>query len=374
MTGRARNNPQFDRAQLAMLGEALGRDELRSMLSGLLAEIAAIMRRIETSLGQDDRDAASRACLVLRSTASNFGAARLAAACRDFAGGIVRETSVPARLAELSDTIDKTLVALDLELGDALHKDEFALLYQPWLDVGTRRIAGCEALVRWRHPTRGLLSAMQFIPMAEESGMIAQLSGWVLRRACADATNWPAGVRLSINLSPEQYASDFLCGAVVDALDFTGFAAERLEFEIVDPLTTGDLRKLKLNLDELAGCGIGITLDRFGGSQWSLNDIRELPCTRIKIDKSLVAAVTTSARDARIVATLVAFAQGIGLAVTAEGVETAEQADAQRGLGCTEMQGFLFSRPRTAVEVEAEMRSKESRQAGRVGEPATHEN
>jgi EAL domain-containing protein (putative c-di-GMP-specific phosphodiesterase class I) len=181
-------------------------------------------------------------------------------------------------------------------------------------------------------------------------------------------------VRLSINLSPEQYASDFLCGAVVDALDFTGFAAERLEFDIVDPLTTGDLRKLKLNLDELAGCGIGITLDRFGGSQWSLNDIRELPCTRIKIDKSLVAAVTTSARDARIVATLVALALGIGLAVTAEGVETAEQAEVLRGLGCTEMQGFLFSRPRTAVEVEADTRSKESRQAGRVGEPATHEN
>jgi EAL domain-containing protein (putative c-di-GMP-specific phosphodiesterase class I) len=196
---------------------------------------------------------------------------------------------------------------------------------------------------------------MQFIPMAEESGMIAQLSGWVLRRACADAMSWPPGVKLSINLSPEQHASDFLCGAVVDALDFTGFAADRLELEIVDPLTTGDLRKLKRNLEELAGRGIGIALDRFGGSQSSLNDIRELPCTRIKIDKALVASVTRSARDARIVAMLVAFAGASGLSVTAEGVETTAQADLLRGLGCTEMQGFLFSRPHTAAEVEGDI-------------------
>jgi EAL domain-containing protein (putative c-di-GMP-specific phosphodiesterase class I) len=356
MSGRARPNPQFDRAQLAMLGEALGRDELRAMLSGLPAEIAAIMGRIEAALAEDDRDAASRASLVLRSVASNFGAARLASACREFSRGIVRETSMPARLAELSDTIDKTLVALDLELGDALRRDEFALLYQPWFEVGSGRIAGCEALARWRHPTRGLLAAMQFIPMAEESGLIAQLSGWVLRRACADAVTWPCEVKLSINLSPGQYASDYLCGAVFDALDFTGLAAERLELEILDPLTAGDLRKLKRNLEELAGRGIGIALDRFGGRQSSLNDIRELPCTRIKIDKALVASVTQSARDARIVATLVALAQSSGLAVTAEGVETAAQADLLRGLGCTEMQGFLFSRPRTDLEVLADMR------------------
>jgi EAL domain-containing protein (putative c-di-GMP-specific phosphodiesterase class I) len=165
-------------------------------------------------------------------------------------------------------------------------------------------------------------------------------------------------VKLSINLSPEQYASDYLCRAVLDALDFTGLAADRLELEIVDPLTTDDLRKLKRNLDALEAHGIGITLDRFGGSQSSLGDIRELSCRRIKIDKSLVAAITTSARDARIVASLVALAQATGLAVTAEGVETAEQAEALRGLGCPEMQGFLFSRPRTATEVLTDMRGQ----------------
>ncbi|HTO61249.1 MAG TPA: EAL domain-containing protein [Bradyrhizobium sp.] len=257
MIRSARHHPQFDRAQLAMLGEALGRDGLRSTLSELPAEIAAIKQRIESALGRDDRDAAGRACLVLKGVASNFGAARLAAVCRAFSRGLARESSVTARLAELSETIDKTLVALELELGDALHKDEFELLYLPWLDAESGRIAGYEALARWRHPTRGLLAAMQFIPMAEESGMIEELSGWVLRRACSDAVGWPADMKLSINLSPEQYASDYLCGAVFDALDFTALAANRLELEIVDPLATGDLRKLKRNLEELNARGIG---------------------------------------------------------------------------------------------------------------------
>jgi EAL domain-containing protein (putative c-di-GMP-specific phosphodiesterase class I) len=288
--------------------------------------------------------------------ASNFGAARLAAICREFARDLGKSSSLQLPLDELSHTIDTTLVALELELGDALYRDEFELLYQPWVDAVSGRIAGCEALVRWRHPTRGLLGAMQFIPMAEESGMIAELSSWVLRRACSDAIDWPRHVKLSINLSPEQYASDYLCRAVLDALDFTGLAADRLELEIVDPLTTDDLRKLKRNLDALGAHGIGITLDRFGGSQSSLGDIRELSCRRIKIDKSLVAAITTSARDARIVASLVALAQATGLAVTVEGVETAEQAEVLRGLGCPEMQGFLFSRPRAATEVLADMR------------------
>ena len=350
-----RDDPQFDWAQLALLGEALGRDALRSILSGLPAEIAVIKGHIETSLERDDRLAAARAGLVLKSVASNFGAARLEAACREFSRELAQDSAPLARLAELSDTIDKTLVALELELGDALHKDEFELLYLPWVD-NSGRIAGCEGLVRWRHPTRGLLAAMQFIPMAEESGMIAELSGWVLRRACGDAVGWPADVKLSINLSPEQYAGDRLCGAVLDALDFTGLAAGRLELEIVDPLATSDLRKLKRNVEELRAHGVGITLDRFGGSQSSLSDIRELNCARIKIDKSLVAAITSSARDARIVATLVDLGRASGLAVTAEGVETAEQAELLRGLGCPEMQGFLFSRPRTAAELLADLR------------------
>jgi EAL domain-containing protein (putative c-di-GMP-specific phosphodiesterase class I) len=160
-------------------------------------------------------------------------------------------------------------------------------------------------------------------------------------------------VKLSIDLSPEQYASDYLCGAVFDALDFTALAAGRL---IVDPLATVDLRRLKRNLGELDARGVGITHDRFGGSQSSLSDIRELPCRRIKIDKWLVAAITASPRDARVVASVVALARATGLAYTAEGVETAEQAEMLRELGCTEMQGFLFSRPRTATEVLADMR------------------
>jgi EAL domain-containing protein (putative c-di-GMP-specific phosphodiesterase class I) len=136
----------------------------------------------------------------------------------------------------------------------------------------------------------------------------------------SDAVGWPRHVKLSINLSPGQFASDYLCRAVLDALDFTGLAADRLELEIVDPLTTGDLRKLKRNLDTLGAHGIGIALDRFGGSQSSLGDIRELPCRRIKIDKPLVAAITTSARDARIVASLISASGGYRAAKVASHV------------------------------------------------------
>jgi diguanylate cyclase (GGDEF)-like protein len=240
---------------------------------------------------------------------------------------------------------------LELELRDALANDEFELWYQPWFSVTSGRIVGCEGLVRWRHPKRGLLGPAQFLSIAEESGLIGRLGDWVLRRGCQDAGNWPQDVRLAINLSAAQFIGGTLYGTVMEALAESGLAATRLELEITETLIIDDFEGTREALSRLRSRGISIALDDFGTGYSSLTHLRQLLFDRIKIDKSFIAEVTTRAECAAIVSAVIALGNSLGVGVTAEGVETHDQLTLLRAAGCTEVQGYYFSRPIPAAQI-----------------------
>jgi diguanylate cyclase (GGDEF)-like protein len=234
---------------------------------------------------------------------------------------------------------------LESELRDALTRDEFELWYQPWFNVTSRRIVGCEALLRWRHPQRGLLGPAEFLSVAEETGLIGRLGDWVLRRGCKDAAGWPQDVKLAINLSAAQFIGGKLHESVIDALAESGLVAKRLELEITETLIIDDFDGTREALSQLRSRGISVALDDFGTGYSSLTHLRQLLFDRIKIDKSFVAEVTTREECAAIVSAVIALGNSLGVRITAEGVETEDQLTILRAAGCAEVQGYLFSRP-----------------------------
>ena len=240
---------------------------------------------------------------------------------------------------------------LELELRDALAREEFELWYQPWFNITNGRIAGCEALLRWRHPVRGLRPPMEFIPIAEESGLIGQIGDWVLRRACQDAAGWPPDVKLAVNLSAAQFIGGKLCETVLNALAESGLEAKRLELEITETLIVDDYEGTREALSELRGHGISIALDDFGTGYSSLTHLRQLLFNRIKIDKSFIAEITTRADCMAIVSAVISLGYSLGVSITAEGVETPDQLAMLRAAGCTEVQGYVFSQPRPGAEI-----------------------
>jgi EAL domain-containing protein (putative c-di-GMP-specific phosphodiesterase class I) len=250
---------------------------------------------------------------------------------------------------------------LESELRDALAKDEFELWYQPWFNVRSGRIVGCEALVRWRHPQRGLLVPGEFLSIAEETGLIGQLGNWVLRRGCRDAVRWPPGVRLAINLSAAPFIGGKLYGTVMDALAESGLGVKRLELEITETLIIDDFEGTREALGQLRSQGISIALDDFGTGYSSLTHLRQLLFDRIKIDKSFVAELTTRAESAAIVSAVIALGNSLGVGVTAEGVETHDQLDLLRAAGCIEVQGYYLARPMPLAELLERLSEKEPR-------------
>ena len=240
---------------------------------------------------------------------------------------------------------------LELELREALTKDEFDLWYQPWFNLRTKRIVGCEALIRWHHPQRGLLGPAEFLSIAEETGLIGPLGNWVLRRGCQDAAGWPPDVKLAINLSAAQFIGDKLYGTVINALAESGLAAKRLELEITETLIIDDFEGTREALSQLRSEGISIALDDFGTGYSSLTHLRQLLFDRIKIDKSFVAELTAGAESAAIVSAVIALGNSLGVGVTAEGVETHDQLVLLRGAGCTEVQGYYLAPPIPLTEV-----------------------
>jgi diguanylate cyclase (GGDEF)-like protein/PAS domain S-box-containing protein len=243
----------------------------------------------------------------------------------------------------------KTRRALESDLRQALVQDGFEVHYQPIVDLTSSAVTGCEALLRWRHPTRGMVSPADFIPVAEETGLIIELGEWVLRQACADAVKWPDKIKLAVNVSPLQFKSGTLALKVAAVLAETGLSPNRLELEITEAVLIRDDEEALSVLHQLRQLGVRIALDDFGTGYSSLSYLRRFPFDKVKIDRSFVQDVAEAEGSSPIVEAVVHMAAAGLMTTTAEGVETEAQRDVLRKLGCNEMQGYLFS---AAVPVE----------------------
>jgi diguanylate cyclase (GGDEF)-like protein len=237
------------------------------------------------------------------------------------------------------------------ELRDALTRDEFELQYQPIIDLATRAPCGAEALVRWRHPDKGLIAPDRFIPIAEDTGLIVELGTWILRQACRAAVAWPAQFRLAVNLSPVQFRRGDLYDVVVNALADSGLTAERLEIEITESVLLDPDANCQVLLQQLRDIGISIAVDDFGTGFSSLGYITTYPVDRIKIDKSFTQGLADRAECAAVIASVITLARGLDIATTAEGVETEQQLELLRAAGVTSAQGYLFGRPVAPAEL-----------------------
>jgi len=240
---------------------------------------------------------------------------------------------------------------LELDLRAAHAARQFELWYQPQVDASTGDVRGFEALIRWRHPDRGLVSPADFIPLAEEIGLVVTLGEWVIREACAEAAAWPDDLRVAVNVSAAQFVSRNLEGVVLSSLAQSGLSPRRLELEITESVLLTDTDATLETLHRLRALGVRISMDDFGTGYSSLSYLRRFPFDKIKIDRSFVKELATNPESAVIVETVAELAAKLGMATTAEGVETDEQLALVRQKGCTEVQGYLFSPPRPAVQV-----------------------
>jgi diguanylate cyclase (GGDEF)-like protein len=244
---------------------------------------------------------------------------------------------------------------LEDDMRRAIACGEFELHYQPIIDIVRRRCCGAEALVRWRHPQRGLIAPNQFIPLAEESGLIVPLGEWILRQACADAVKWPPHLTVGVNLSPAQFKHGDLLAALKAALHDTGLAAHRLVLEITETVLLENNAKNLARLREIRKLGAAIALDDFGTGYSSMTYLQMFPFDRIKIDQSFIQNMTHRPADAAIVCAIVGLGRSLDIPTIAEGVETLDQLIALRAAGCNLAQGYLFSRPRPMAEVTFEI-------------------
>jgi len=240
---------------------------------------------------------------------------------------------------------------IELDLRDAIQNDVLRPYYQPLIDLSTGRITGFEALVRWPHPERGMISPAEFIPVAEETGLINALGGLMLRRACMDAALWPDEVSVAVNLSPLQFRGGNLLSVVMDALKQSGLPPKRLELEITETLLLEKSSQVLATLHALRALGVRISMDDFGTGYSSLSYLRSFPFDKIKIDQSFVRDLGANPDAQAIVRSIISLGVGLGVIITAEGVETEAELSCLRAEGCHEGQGFLFSRARPNVEI-----------------------
>jgi EAL domain-containing protein (putative c-di-GMP-specific phosphodiesterase class I) len=244
---------------------------------------------------------------------------------------------------------------LETALHHALENGEFDLHYQPKINYGSGAITGVEALVRWNHPTLGVIEPSAFIPLAEETGLIVELGAWVIKTACHQSRAWQdaggVAVNMAVNLSARQLDLNQLINTVADALRQTGLAPERLELELTETAIMSDAVEAIGILTDLKSLGVRLSLDDFGTGYSSLNYLRRFPLDSIKIDRSFILGVDESANDRAIVKTIIALACNLNMNVIAEGVENRNQAQFLKLNGCHEMQGYFFAKPLPAGQL-----------------------
>jgi EAL domain-containing protein (putative c-di-GMP-specific phosphodiesterase class I) len=233
---------------------------------------------------------------------------------------------------------------LELDLRQALSGGQFEVFYQPQVSLRDGHVAGFEALLRWHHPLRGAVPPSEFIPLAEEIGLIVPIGEWVLRQACCDANGWPGTPKVAVNLSPIQFRSRNLVAEVAGALEVSALWPERLELEITEAVLLEDTEATLATLRELHGLGVRIAMDDFGTGYSSLGYLLRFPFDRIKIDQSFVRDLGARRDCSAILSAVAALSSELGMQTTVEGVETPQQFDAIAALGFSEAQGYLFSK------------------------------
>jgi EAL domain-containing protein (putative c-di-GMP-specific phosphodiesterase class I) len=242
------------------------------------------------------------------------------------------------------------------ELRNAVARSEFVLLYQPQVDLRTGRVFAVEALIRWNHPTLGVISPIQFIPMAEETGQIVPIGDWVLNEACRQNKAWQdAGlphVTMCVNVSARQFKEKNWVCRVSDALRESGLEAKCLELELTESLIMQDVEQAVATMRELQDLGVQLSIDDFGTGYSSLSALKTFPVVRLKIDKSFISDIPNDENDKAVASAVISLGQRLNLRVIAEGVETDAQVAFLRGNNCDEMQGYHFSRPVPAQDIE----------------------
>jgi EAL domain-containing protein (putative c-di-GMP-specific phosphodiesterase class I) len=242
---------------------------------------------------------------------------------------------------------------LERDLRLALARGELEMFYQPIVDLERMEVCGAEALMRWRHPERGLVTPDRFIPIAEETGLIVEMGAWALREACAEAAGWPPGIKLAVNLSPVQFTSPRLVESACEALAASGLAVDRLELEVTESVLLQDSQPTLTALGQLHDLGIGVSMDDFGTGYSSLSYLQKFAFDKIKIDRCFVSSDARPDEAKAVIRAICGLGEALQLAVTAEGVETAEQLELVRSEGCVAAQGYYFSPPVSAEALRA---------------------
>jgi EAL domain-containing protein (putative c-di-GMP-specific phosphodiesterase class I) len=238
---------------------------------------------------------------------------------------------------------------VESELHTAFKRGDFELHYQPQLDLAKGKIVGYEALIRWRHPERGMIAPMEFVPIAEETGMIVPIGEWVLRRACSDAKLIPDDCFVAVNISPVQFMTKDFLALVKDVIRDTGIAPRRLELEVTETAMMQDRDRAAYILKELSDMGISVAVDDFGTGYSNLSYLIDFSFQKLKIDRSFVSRMEQDSNSGAVVSTIVGLSRALGVHTIAEGVETETQATLLRAAGCEVVQGFFFGKPQPLI-------------------------